>query len=297
MNSDEPSYPEPEAERQPGSAQEDFGARSQTGWSPAEREKVKDSKRLLFWGFVGCGVLIALGIGAAVLTFVGHQRKLMDDITQLGGSYQVKSMRLRGMPDRINPGVLVDFVAIDLDGCSVDDEWVKRIAGETEMISLDFDGTAIGDAGVAHLSEMTQLVVLGLEDTSVTDAALPHLEKMERLVLLDLTNASVTDAGLQHLQSLSRIEYLGLDGTLITDDGVRSLSALPSLAVLDLERTELTDQAVAELAKLESLQELYLAGTQITADGQAQLEERLPSAKVFRQPVDRTQLGGRFLMR
>ena len=253
--------------------------------------------RLLFWMFVVAGMLIVVGGAAAVLGYVRHQQSLIEEIDEMGGTSQLRPMTFELIPDRFEPGVLMEFFAVSLDGCDLEDKWLEKLQGEDQIRWLDFDGTAVSDTGLASIKEMRHLHVLGLEDTQVTDEGIPYLHGMKELLLLDLTRTGVTDRSLSTISKLESLQALGLDGTAVTNDGMSNLVPLTNLLVLDLEDTQVGDEAIDDLSQMIHLHEMYIAGAQFSAAGSERLKKLLPSTRVFVDKVDRTRRAGAVLMR
>ena len=253
--------------------------------------------RLLVWIFLISGMLILVGGGAAAFGYVRHQQALIEEISDMGGTSRLRPMTFESIPERLQPGLLMEFVAVSLDGCEVEDEWLKKLEGEDQLRWLDFDGTSISDRGLASITEMRRLHVLGLEDTRVTDEGIPYLSGMKELLLLDLTRTDVSDRSLPIISELESLQALGLDGTSVTNDGMSNLVVLTNLLVLDLEDTQVGDEAIDDLGQMIHLHEIYIAGAQFSPDGSERLKEMLPSTRIFVDKVDRTRRAGAVLMR
>jgi hypothetical protein len=141
---------------------------------------------------------------------------------------------------------------------------------------------AFTDNELAHVRRLARLRVLSLTDSNVTDAGLVKLNELTILSRLDLWNTQVTDAGLVHLKRLTNLSTLVLDGTQVSDAGLVQLKGLINLSVLRLRGTQVTDGGLTHLKGLTKLTHLHLENTRVTDAGARELNQALPSLRIFR---------------
>jgi len=169
-------------------------------------------------------------------------------------------------------------VCLQISGAdAVDLAFLHGVSGLRE---LDLVGARIDDDALRHLARNKDLVWLALDDTPVSDEGLKYLTGLTGLAWLGLGRTRVTDAGLVHLVDLGRLRHLGLSGTGVTDAGLETIAKLDSLESLELFGTGITDAGLQHLARLQRLKELDLYQTRVSAEKVAWLRGHLPGCEI-----------------
>src|SRR5262249_48812043 len=121
-----------------------------------------------------------------------RDRVLVDEIKRLHGKATVEIAApdwLRSLAGDESLTVFGRIVEIDLnertDGHKapepkplserVTDDWLKHLAGQTDLRRLELSGTAVTSAGLVHLKDLTNLEILNVCLTAVDDEGLAHL--------------------------------------------------------------------------------------------------------------------------
>ena len=128
--------------------------------------------------------------------------------------------------------------------------WLERLVGSQVLAQpkdVDLDGTSVTDAELAKLASLESVEMLSLAATPISDAGLAHLARLRGLRCLALCNTKITDNGLMHLTDFAQLQRLNLEGTLITDAGLVHLKRLTKLEILWLANTNVTQDAIADL--------------------------------------------------
>jgi hypothetical protein len=190
-----------------------------------------------------------------------------------------------------------------VDGTSVGDEFVKRLAGARRLETLSLGGTRVSEQGLRSLGELSELKSLALDNTPIGDAGLKALPGMPALETLQISGTRVTDAGLAHIVRFKRLLGIQLNHTAISDAGLAHLAALPRLRELDLQATQvrgpglakivpglsgwlnlkdtpIDDESLVYLREAIELQVLNLEGTAVTDAGMERLR-RLPKLSLI----------------
>jgi Leucine Rich repeat len=231
----------------------------------------------LLAGLVVCAGLLAVRFGWPAY----RQARLLGAILSVGGQYRLIEARTvpKWLRLRVEAGSLQGFdtlAQVFLDGTSIDDAWLQRLAGAWDVRELSLADTRVTDAGMARIGEFSQLHSLNLMGTNVGDDGLAHLRPLTGLTMLALGYSRVTDAGLAHVGHMTRLEYLGLRGTRITGTGLAQLAGLTSLHELHLGESRVTDADVRHIAAIPNLTSLLIHDAPLTETGLRTLVDCLP---------------------
>jgi hypothetical protein len=240
-----------------------------------------------------------------------HEREIVDSIKKAGGTVLYEYELDPGTPP---PGpewlrrLLGDDFFANIDSASFDragDSEVETLEGLTELRgvifnagnfserglsnlkelknleSLDFLGSQVSDDGVACLGTLSQLESLSFFEAIITDAGLAKLSGLVHLTKLHLTGTTIGDAGIRSLKAPA-LKVLGLDGTKVTDEGLNNVAQMALLEDLRLTATEVSDGGIPYLKRLRNLKRLAIRKTRISDAGAADLQESLPSCKIYR---------------
>lgn len=194
---------------------------------------------------------------------------------------------------------------LSLEGCSIGDDAIEKLAGLTKLHQLDLSYTEVTDAGIAHLTKLPALKFLDLNATELSDDALKEiaqitsldhlrlnygrftdkgvqmLSSLKNLVTLEMARTRVTDESMPALASLSQLRRLNLDYTNVSDKGLEILvKGVPGLEMLRLDSANLTDASIDSLASLKSLKDLNLYHTLITNPAYEKLKAALPNCRI-----------------
>jgi hypothetical protein len=228
------------------------------------------------------------------------QREAVTALQRSGSSvyYDWQRRKIGDFPDRDTippaPRWLVACLGVDYFGhvtfviFSGDDEDMAhvRTLDRLETLWIEATRSTLTDIGLRHLSGITQLRSLTLTWSHVTDAGLECVSGLTGLEELYLGRTMTGDAGLVHLRGLTGLRYLQLGGTRITDAGLVHLRGLTGLRYLQLAETRITDAGLVYLTGLASLQSVDLTDTRVTDAGVRELQQHLPSVKIFFGPGD-----------
>lgn len=162
------------------------------------------------------------------------------------------------------------------------DDALPVIARFATLKRLRLAKTTVTAAGVAALVKLDRLVDLDLSEcASLDDAALEPVGTLVSLERLNLWRVPVGDAGIAHLAPLVRLRWLNLDNTLLSDAGLAALAGMKQLAFLHAGSTAISNAGLDRLAGLTGLREVRLTRTAVDAKGAADLQAKLPDAKVI----------------
>lgn len=200
----------------------------------------------------------------AALPFLPQSNAVAGDAADSPEVAALKRLGARVESDATKPGKPI--VKISLRNTKATDADLEYVSRLKTLRALDLSHTDIGNEGLARLKGLDQLEELNLAFTRITDEGLISLRPMINLKSLDLerpckgeyTPANrLTDKALVHLKGLARLESLNLDWNMVTDTGL------------------------AHLETMTSLRELTLGfQTGVTIKGRANLQARLPNAKI-----------------
>ncbi len=175
---------------------------------------------------------------------------------------------------------------LSLQGSSVTDDGLKKLAGLKKLTRLYLDSTEITDHGLKTLASFPSLLSVGLQRTHVTDKGLKELEK-SKIGSLGLARTRVGDAGIPSLGKMPALGVLDLGMTAITDKGLAQMAtadAFRKLGTLALEDTGVSDEGLKALndpKTLPSLKRLGLERTHVTEEGIEALRKARPQLKVI----------------
>ena len=93
---------------------------------------------------------------------------------------------------------------------------------------------------------------------------------------------TVTDATIVQVGRLTRLQQLRLDQSSVRDTDPAHLTTLTKLARLNLDGTRISDAGLAHLKELTKLSSLDINGSQVTEAGVRDLQQALPSLKIYR---------------
>jgi Leucine-rich repeat (LRR) protein len=115
---------------------------------------------------------------------------------------------------------LTGLVDLHLEGASIGDDDLRRLAPLSKLAKLNISGTLATDAGMVHLAALKNLRILYLSRGNITDEGLKVIAKIPSLRTLNLIGADVTDAGMKALADHSQVETLDIRGTAVTEAGL-----------------------------------------------------------------------------
>lgn len=193
---------------------------------------------------------------------------------------------------------------ISFPGLSADDEALKYIEGNPNIISLGLRANIISRDGFTHLKfpnlqkldiqeteicpelmtallHLPKLDFLNVSKTRYTKAILRQISTMKNLRSLNLCRSNLSDDDCQIVSQMSGLQQLRIGfNPQITDKGISSLKSLKNLEVLDLNNTGVTDRGLSALKSLTKLKDLQLFQTHISDDGVKTIA-RLPLKRLF----------------
>lgn len=147
----------------------------------------------------------------------------------------------------------------------VTDDWLKRLADQTDLRNLQLSGTAVTSAGLAHLKPLVNLERLNVCLTAVSDDGFEHLAGLTKMKRMTICASKITGSGFKHLSGMKQIESINLHSTPASDEGLAAIGQLTSLKRLEIVHTHVTDVGLAHLAKLKNLRQLHVHGPETTA--------------------------------
>jgi sugar lactone lactonase YvrE len=147
----------------------------------------------------------------------------------------------------------------------VNDEWLARIADQTELRRLELSGTAVTSAGLVHLKLLRNLERLNLCLTAVDDRGFENLAQLTKMRRMVICSSKITGTGFAHLQGMKHIESINLHSAPASDAGLAEIGKLASLRRLEIVHTNVTDAGLAHLAGLLNLRQLHIHGPATTA--------------------------------
>jgi sugar lactone lactonase YvrE len=148
----------------------------------------------------------------------------------------------------------------------VTDEWLARLADQTELRRLELSGTGVTSAGLVHLAKLVNLERLNLCLTGVDDRGFEHLAGLTRMRRLTICASRITGSGFVHLGGMTRLESINLHSSPASDAGLAEIGKFASLTRLEIVHTKVTDAGLAHLAGLANLRQLHVHGPDTTAD-------------------------------
>ena len=150
----------------------------------------------------------------------------------------------------------------------VDDAQMRQILVFEKLQSLTLEGPSITDDLVPRIAELGNLTSLALRNTLISDTGIAQLTGLRAMRVIDLRVAPmVTDAAMQSLAQMSELRAVRLMGGNVTDAGVATLLALPRLTELDVRNCRRVTKAGLEpLIGKESLRVLKIGGPNIGDD-------------------------------
>ncbi|WP_157368600.1 SMP-30/gluconolactonase/LRE family protein [Zavarzinella formosa] len=218
------------------------------------------------------------------LTRQAAEGKLLDEIRRLVG----KATREVFAPDWLREitgdealSMFSRIVEIDLNentdghkvptpkkpGDRVTDDWLKQLAGQTELRNLQLSGTAVTSSGLVHLKGLTNLERLNVCLTAVGDEGFEHLAGLTKMQRITVCASKVTGSGFQHLGGMKQLVSINLHSSPASDAGLEAIGKLTSLKRLEVVHTKVTDAGLKHLAGLTNLRQLHVHGPETTEAG------------------------------
>ncbi len=146
----------------------------------------------------------------------------------------------------------------------VHDDWLKRLADQTDLRRLELSGTAVTSAGLIHLKHLTNIERLNVCLTAVSDEGFEHLASMTKMKRMTICASKITGSGFAHLPGMKQIESINLHSAPASDAGLEAIGKLTSLRRLEIVHTNVTDAGLNHLAGLVSLRQLHIHGPTTT---------------------------------
>lgn len=167
--------------------------------------------------------------------------------------------------------------SLTLEGPSITDALVPRIAECDKLTSLALRNTLIGDDGIAQLSGLKSLKAIDLRVAPmVTDASMQTLAAMPELRAVRLVGGNVTDAGVAVLLTLPRLTELDVRNCRgVTNKGIQQAGTKKSIRMLKIGGPKIDDSVLELVATMDNLTGLSLDNCAIADAGIAKLG-RLP---------------------
>ncbi|MDX1946708.1 MAG: SMP-30/gluconolactonase/LRE family protein [Pirellulaceae bacterium] len=149
----------------------------------------------------------------------------------------------------------------------VNDETLRLLVGQSDLVRLELSGTAVTSAGLVHLADLTNLQFLNVCLTAVDDEGLAHLAKLSQMKRMAVCSSKVTGSGFIHLGDMRGIESINLHSSPASDEGLAAIGKLTSLRRLEIVHTQVSDVGLAHIANLTNLRQLHLHGPTTTEAG------------------------------
>ncbi len=146
----------------------------------------------------------------------------------------------------------------------VHDDWLKRLADQTDLRRLELSGTAVTSAGLVHLKNLTNMERLNVCLTAVSDDGFEHLAGMTKMKRMTICASKITGSGFAHLQGMKQIESINLHSAPASDAGLEAIGKLTTLRRLEIVHTNVTDAGLKHLAGLVNLRQLHIHGPTTT---------------------------------
>ncbi len=147
----------------------------------------------------------------------------------------------------------------------VTDDWLKRLADQTDLRNLQLSGTAVTSAGLMHLKPLVNLERLNVCLTAVSDDGFEHLSGMTKMRRMTICASKITGSGFKHLAGMKQLESINLHSAPASDEGLAAIGKLTSLKRLEIVHTHVTDAGLKHLASLTNLRQLHIHGPETTA--------------------------------
>jgi len=147
----------------------------------------------------------------------------------------------------------------------VGDAQMQEILVFERLSSLTLEGPSITDALVPRIAECDKLTWLALRNTLIGDDGITQLSGLKSLKTIDLRVAPmVTDASMQTLAAMPELRAVRLVGGNVTDAGVAVLLTLPRLTELDVRNCRgVTKKGIEHAGTKKSLRLLKIGGPKI----------------------------------
>ena len=178
--------------------------------------------------------------------------------------------------------ILPKLETLVLEGPSITDMILPRIAETPSLVSLTMKNTLVSDEGIAQLTALKNLKVVDLRQSPMmTDAAMESLAKIPSLKAVRLIDTQITDAGIAALLSLPQLSELDLRYCQnLTADGLKKLGETKSLQTLMLGGSKIDDATLKPIAEIKGLKKLVLNECNVSDEAVKQLQESLPECKI-----------------
>ena len=165
------------------------------------------------------------------------------------------------------------LTSLTVEGPSITDFLVPRIAELQGLTSLAMHNTLIGDEGIGQLTGLKSLKTIDLRVAPmVSDASMQSLAAMPQLRAVRLIGGNVTDAGIATLLALPRLTELDVRNCRgVTIKGIELLAAKRSLRVLKIGGPKIDDDVLEVVGRMDHLTGLALDNCPITDAGMARL--------------------------
>jgi len=149
----------------------------------------------------------------------------------------------------------------------VTDDWLKKLAGQTDLRNLQLSGTAVTSKGLVHLKDLKNLERLNVCLTAVSDDGFEHLAGLTKLRRITVCASQVTGTGFKHFTAMKDLESINLHSSPASDAGLEAIGKLTSLKRLEIVHTKVTDAGLKHLAGLKNLRQLHVHGPETTENG------------------------------
>ena len=146
----------------------------------------------------------------------------------------------------------------------VHDDWLRRLADQTDLRRLELSGTAVTSAGLIHLKNLINMERLNVCLTAVSDEGFEHLAGMTKMKRMTICASKITGSGFAHLPGMKQIESINLHSAPASDAGLEAIGKLTSLRRLEIVHTNVTDAGLKHLAGLVNLRQLHIHGPTTT---------------------------------
>ncbi len=213
-----------------------------------------------------------------------NHRELLAEIKRLGGKVSTEVFAPKWLREITGDDALTMFariVEIDLnertDGHKepvpkrlddrVTDDWLKKLAGQTELRNLQLSGTAVTGKGLVHLKDLKNLERLNVCLTAVSDDGFEHLAGLTQMRRMTVCASQVTGSGFKRLTGMKDLESINLHSSPASDAGLEAIGKFTSLKRLEIVHTKVTDAGLKHIAGLVNLRQLHIHGPETTENG------------------------------
>ena len=115
---------------------------------------------------------------------------------------------------------LTQLNTLSLQGASLTDNSIPKLAALEELQFLDLSDTQLGPAGIRALADIPSLETVWLSGFEFTVQHYDALLSLTNVKDLDLSGSNLDDAGLMKLLPLRRIDVLSIESTNVSQSAI-----------------------------------------------------------------------------